>query len=89
MRFAKLFLVVSAISISAVALRSQLTNGQEPGGVKASSFMRLKLEPVKGALEGIASGGLRNDQQACWHDSQPAARRKLDGGSVGGVSSAE
>ena len=54
MRFAKLFLIVSAISISAFALRSQLTNGQEPGGVKASSFMRLKLEPVKGALEGIA-----------------------------------
>lgn len=27
---------------------------QEPGGTKASTFMRLKLEPMKGVLEGIA-----------------------------------
>ena len=54
MRSAKLLLVVLVISACAFFVRDGLTSGQEPGAAKASTFMRLKLEPVKGTLEGIA-----------------------------------
>lgn len=50
----KLLLSIAVLCVSLVVVRSQLINGQEPGQVKKSTFMRLKLEPTKGALEGIA-----------------------------------
>ncbi|MDZ4847874.1 MAG: hypothetical protein SGI77_01145 [Pirellulaceae bacterium] len=34
--------------------KSQSSYGQEPGQAKTSTFMRLKLEPTKAVLEGIA-----------------------------------
>lgn len=46
------------LCVALAVVRSQFLSGQqpaqEPGTVKASTFMRLKMEPAKGALEGIA-----------------------------------
>jgi len=50
----KLLLSIAILCTSLAVVRSQFINGQEPGQVKKSTFMRLKLEPAKGALEGIA-----------------------------------
>ena len=50
----KLLLSIALLSISMAVVRSQFINGQEPGQAKKSAFMRLKLEPAKGVLEGIA-----------------------------------
>ncbi len=50
----KLLLSLAILCISVAVVRHQFTIGQEPGQVKKSTFMRLKLEPAKGALEGIA-----------------------------------
>ena len=50
----KLILSLTVLCISLAVARSQFINGQEPGQAKKSAFMRLKLEPAKGALEGIA-----------------------------------
>lgn len=50
----KLVLLATIFCVSLVVVRSQFIIGQEPGQVKKSTFMRLKLEPAKGALEGIA-----------------------------------
>ncbi len=50
----KLLLSLALLCISLAVVRNQFINGQEPGQVKKSTFMRLKLEPAKGALEGIA-----------------------------------
>lgn len=54
MKKSKLLLSLAILFASLAVVRSQFTVGQEPGQVKKSTFMRLKLEPVKGALEGIA-----------------------------------
>ncbi len=54
MRLAKTLVVILMVTAVGFAFRSQLTRGQEPGVAKASTFMRLKLQPVKGVLEGIA-----------------------------------
>ena len=58
MRIAKATLVIAILAASALGIHSRLNNqsisAQQPGAAKASTFMRLKLEPVKGALEGIA-----------------------------------
>jgi len=54
MRFARIFVTILIVTSASFALRSQLTRAQQPGTAKASTFMRLKLEPVKGTLEGIA-----------------------------------
>jgi hypothetical protein len=54
MNKSKILLSISILCAALAVVRSQLINGQEPGQVKASTFMRLKLEPAKGALEGIA-----------------------------------
>lgn len=66
----KLFFSLVLLCVSLAVVRSQFINGQEPGQVKKSTFMRLKLEPAKGVLEGIAladfdmiskhTGALRN-----------------------------
>lgn len=58
MKKSKLLISFAILCVALAAVRSQLINGQdrlqEPGQVKTSTFMRLKLEPAKGALEGIA-----------------------------------
>ncbi len=54
MRTAKILTGILIVALASFTVRSQLSRGQEPGAAKTSTFMRLKLEPVKGALEGIA-----------------------------------
>ena len=50
-RFAGLFAASALVVV--VAIHGGVFS-QEPGGAKTSTFMRLKLEPTKGVLEGIA-----------------------------------
>ena len=50
----KLLFSLAILCATVAVVRSHIINGQEPGQVKTSTFMRLKLEPAKGALEGIA-----------------------------------
>jgi hypothetical protein len=54
MRLATTLAAIVLVTASGFAIHTQLSRGQEPGIAKASAFMRLKLEPAKGALEGIA-----------------------------------
>lgn len=54
MRLPTTLAAILLITASGFAIHTQLSRGQEPGIAKASTFMRLKLEPAKGALEGIA-----------------------------------
>lgn len=54
MKKSKLLISLGLLCVALAVLRGQFSNGQEPGQVRTSTFMRLKLEPVKGALEGIA-----------------------------------
>lgn len=55
MKNAKPIICFTIITIVAVVVwTSRGSVSQEPGSAKISTFMRLKLEPMKGALEGIA-----------------------------------
>ena len=79
MRKTKLVLGLAVICLALVTIRSQMS-GQEPGRVKASTFMRLKLDPAKGALEGIALADFEMISKNAGENSKSDARRKLDGG---------
>jgi len=49
------FCLAFTITALAIAVSSRyVAICQEPGAAKTSTFMRLKLEPMKGVLEGIA-----------------------------------
>ena len=54
----KLLVGSFAVALAVFLFRDHLATGQvpaqEPGRAKTSTFMRLKLEPAKSALEGIA-----------------------------------
>lgn len=54
MRKTKLVAGLAVLGLTLAFVHGRMSTGQEPGRAKASTFMRLKLEPAKAMLEGIA-----------------------------------
>ncbi len=46
--------LLTVLAMTLLATAGDGLFGQEPGEAKTSTFMRMKLEPTKGVLEGIA-----------------------------------